>query len=154
GLRADRKRDRPDGHPGLWRPRHPGPHLRDDHGVGLGDRRRVPVPSQLHGRAAALLRSRTSALLACSPARGGRMPPRRSRMFPPPRHRAHASMPSRDTWEPMSEKPYALLDSLTDHARRTFSAQACSIMLHEPETRSLVFAAMSGEGSEQFVGAE
>ena len=41
-----------------------------------------------------------------------------------------------------------LLHDIVDRARRTFRAQACSILLHEPESRLLVFAAMSGEGSE------
>ena len=40
------------------------------------------------------------------------------------------------------------LNAIVDRARRTFRAQACSILVHEPESRSLVFAAMSGEGSE------
>ena len=40
------------------------------------------------------------------------------------------------------------LHAIVDRARRTFRAQACSILVHEPESRLLVFAAMSGEGSE------
>ena len=40
------------------------------------------------------------------------------------------------------------LHGIVDRARRTFGAQACSILVHEPGSRSLVFAAMSGEGSE------
>jgi GAF domain-containing protein len=47
-----------------------------------------------------------------------------------------------------------LLHAIVDRARRTFKAQACSILLHQPERRSLVFAAMSGEGSESLVGVE
>ena len=45
-----------------------------------------------------------------------------------------------------------LLHAIVDRARRTFRAQACSILVHEPESRVLVFAAMSGEGSESLVG--
>jgi len=48
----------------------------------------------------------------------------------------------------------ALLDAITLRARRTFGAQACSILVHEPDTRSLVFAAMSGEGAEPSDGSE
>jgi GAF domain-containing protein len=40
------------------------------------------------------------------------------------------------------------LHAIVDRARRTLGAQACSILVHEPESRSLVFAAMSGEGAE------
>ncbi len=40
------------------------------------------------------------------------------------------------------------LRGIVERARRTFRAQACSILAHEPGSRSLVFAAMSGEGSE------
>ena len=47
-----------------------------------------------------------------------------------------------------------LLHAIVDRARRTFRAQACSILVHEPESRSLVFAAMSGEGSEALEGSE
>jgi GAF domain-containing protein len=47
-----------------------------------------------------------------------------------------------------------LLHAIVDRARRTFRAQACSILLHEPESRLLVFAAMSGEGSEPLGGSE
>src|SRR4051794_18858509 len=50
----------------------------------------------------------------------------------------------------MSQEP---LHAIVDRARRTFRAQACSILLHEPESRSLVFAAMSGEGSESLGGS-
>ncbi len=46
----------------------------------------------------------------------------------------------------------ARLGAIVDHARRTFRAQACSILVHEPESRLLVFAAMSGEGSESLIG--
>ena len=51
----------------------------------------------------------------------------------------------------MSEE---LLHAIVDRARRTFRAQACSIMVHEPESRSLVFVAMSGEGSDPLQGSE
>jgi GAF domain-containing protein len=47
-----------------------------------------------------------------------------------------------------------LLHAIVDRARRTFRAQACSILVHEPESHLLVFAAMSGEGSESLEGAE
>lgn len=47
-----------------------------------------------------------------------------------------------------------LLDAIVDRARWDFRAQACSIMVHEREDRSLVFAAMSGEGSESLVGVK
>jgi GAF domain-containing protein len=47
-----------------------------------------------------------------------------------------------------------LLHAIVDRARRTFRAQACSILVHEPESHSLVFAAMSGEGSESLVGVK
>jgi GAF domain-containing protein len=47
-----------------------------------------------------------------------------------------------------------LLHAIVDRARRTFRAQACSILLHEPESRLFVFAAMSGEGSEPLGGSE
>ena len=50
----------------------------------------------------------------------------------------------------MSEELHAIVD----RAQRTFRAQACSILLHEPESRLLVFAAMSGEGSESLVGVK
>ena len=46
------------------------------------------------------------------------------------------------------------LHAIVDRARRTFRAQACSILVHEPESRLLVFAAMSGEGSESLVGVK
>jgi GAF domain-containing protein len=46
------------------------------------------------------------------------------------------------------------LDAIVDRARRTFRAQACSILVHEPESSMLVFAAMSGEGSESLVGVK
>jgi GAF domain-containing protein len=46
------------------------------------------------------------------------------------------------------------LHAIVDRARRTFGAQACSILVHEPESRSLVFAAMSGEGSEPLGGTD
>jgi GAF domain-containing protein len=51
----------------------------------------------------------------------------------------------------VSQEP---LHAIVDRARWTFRAQACSILVHEPETRSLVFAAMSGEGSESSEGSE
>ena len=47
-----------------------------------------------------------------------------------------------------------VLHAIVDRARWTFGAQACSILLHEPESRLLVFAAMSGEGSEALGGSE
>jgi GAF domain-containing protein len=47
-----------------------------------------------------------------------------------------------------------LLHAIVDRARRTFRAQACSILVHDPESRLLVFAAMSGEGSESLVGVK
>jgi GAF domain-containing protein len=46
------------------------------------------------------------------------------------------------------------LDAIVDRARWTFRAQACSVMVHEPENGLLVFAAMSGEGSESLVGVK
>jgi GAF domain-containing protein len=48
----------------------------------------------------------------------------------------------------------AQLGAIVDRARRIFRAQACSILVHEPESRLLVFAAMSGEGSESLVGVK
>jgi GAF domain-containing protein len=51
----------------------------------------------------------------------------------------------------MSEQ---LLHAIVDRARRTFGAQACSILVHEPGNRLLVFAAMSGEGAESLVGVK
>jgi GAF domain-containing protein len=47
-----------------------------------------------------------------------------------------------------------LLDAIVDRARRIFRAQACSILVHEPESGLLVFAAISGEGSESLVGVK
>jgi GAF domain-containing protein len=47
-----------------------------------------------------------------------------------------------------------VLHAIVERARRTFRAQACSILVHEPERRLLVFAAMSGEGSEALEGSE
>ena len=47
-----------------------------------------------------------------------------------------------------------LLQAIVDRARRAARAQACSILVHEPESHLLVFAAMSGEGSESFEGSE
>ncbi len=47
-----------------------------------------------------------------------------------------------------------LLHAIVDRARRTFRAQACSILVHEPASGSLVFVAMSGEGSESLGGTE
>ena len=46
------------------------------------------------------------------------------------------------------------LDTIVDRARHAFSAQACSVMVHEPGSRTLVFAAMSGEGAETLVGVK
>jgi GAF domain-containing protein len=51
----------------------------------------------------------------------------------------------------VSQEP---LHAIVDRARRTFRAQACSILVHEPESRLLVFAAMSGEGAESLAGSE
>jgi GAF domain-containing protein len=47
-----------------------------------------------------------------------------------------------------------LLHAVVDGARRTFRAQACSILLHDPGSHSLVFAAMSGEGAESIGASE
>jgi GAF domain-containing protein len=47
-----------------------------------------------------------------------------------------------------------ILNAIVDRARRTFMAQACSILVHEPDSHLLVFAAMSGEGSEVPAGSE
>ena len=44
------------------------------------------------------------------------------------------------------------LHPIVARAREAFRAQACSILVHEPESRLLVFAAVSGEGSESLVG--
>ena len=46
------------------------------------------------------------------------------------------------------------LHAIVDRARQTFRAQACSILVHEPASRSLMFAAMSGEGSESIGATE
>jgi GAF domain-containing protein len=46
------------------------------------------------------------------------------------------------------------LGAIVDRARRIFRAQACSILVHEPESQLLVFAAMSGEGSESLIGVK
>jgi GAF domain-containing protein len=46
----------------------------------------------------------------------------------------------------------ALLQSITDVARAIFRARASSIMTHDADARELVFAAVSGEGSEHLVG--
>jgi GAF domain-containing protein len=45
-----------------------------------------------------------------------------------------------------------VLTDIVDRARRTFRAQACSILVRDHESRLLVFAAMSGEGSESLTG--
>ncbi len=50
--------------------------------------------------------------------------------------------------------PDLALGAIVDRARGTFRAQACSILVHEPESRLLVFAAMSGEGSESLIGVK
>jgi GAF domain-containing protein len=50
------------------------------------------------------------------------------------------------------ESRAALLTSIVEFARSVFVARASSIMLHRPETRELVFAAVAGEGSEHLVG--
>jgi GAF domain-containing protein len=44
------------------------------------------------------------------------------------------------------------LQSIVDEARRTFAAQACSVMVHERDSQALRFAAVSGEGSDSLVG--
>ncbi len=44
------------------------------------------------------------------------------------------------------------LDSIVDRALSAFGAQACSILIHEPESRLLEFAAMAGDGSDSLVG--
>jgi ketosteroid isomerase-like protein len=46
------------------------------------------------------------------------------------------------------------LHSIVARARRTFRAQACSILAHEPGSGSLEFAAMSGEGSATLIGVK
>ena len=46
------------------------------------------------------------------------------------------------------------LGAIVDRARRIFRAQACSILVHEPQSRLLVFAAMSGEGAETLIGVK
>ena len=45
-----------------------------------------------------------------------------------------------------------LLRSIVDVARAIFGAKASSILLFEPETDELVFAAVSGEGERELVG--
>ena len=45
-----------------------------------------------------------------------------------------------------------LLRSIVDVARAIFGAKASSIMLFEPESEELVFAAVSGEGESELVG--
>jgi GAF domain-containing protein len=45
-----------------------------------------------------------------------------------------------------------LLRSIVDVARAIFSAKASSIMLYDPETEELEFAAVSGEGEQELVG--
>jgi GAF domain-containing protein len=44
------------------------------------------------------------------------------------------------------------LGAIVDRARSIFDAQACSIMVHEPERRTLEFVAMSGEGADSLIG--
>ena len=46
------------------------------------------------------------------------------------------------------------LGTIVDRARNTFDAQACSIMVHEPESRTLEFVAMSGEGADSLIGVK
>jgi GAF domain-containing protein len=46
----------------------------------------------------------------------------------------------------------ALLESIVNVARAIFAAQAASVMLHDPQARELVFAAVAGEGSDHLVG--
>jgi GAF domain-containing protein len=50
------------------------------------------------------------------------------------------------------EAQASLLQSIADVARAIFGARASSIMTHAPETRELVFAAVSGEGSGELIG--
>ncbi len=64
--------------------------------------------------------------------------------------RPHAGAAVGDTGRAMSHE----LDAIVERARRTFAAQACSILVHEPESRLLMFAAMSGEGAEPPDGSE
>src|SRR6516165_4874493 len=45
-----------------------------------------------------------------------------------------------------------LLRSIVDVARAIFGARASSIMLLDPDTEELVFAAVSGEGERELVG--
>ncbi len=45
-----------------------------------------------------------------------------------------------------------LLRSIVDVARAIFGAKASSIMLFDPESEELVFAAVSGEGEDELVG--
>jgi hypothetical protein len=52
------------------------------------------------------------------------------------------------------EERQELLHGIVDRTRQTFGAQACSILVHEPGSGMLVFAAMSGEGSEPLDGSE
>ena len=55
----------------------------------------------------------------------------------------------------MSEKSTTRdLSAIVVRARRMFRAQACSILVHEPGSRLLVFAAMSGEGSDSLIGVK
>jgi GAF domain-containing protein len=46
----------------------------------------------------------------------------------------------------------ALLSSIVEVARAIFGARASSIMLHDPSTEELVFAAVAGEGAQRLVG--
>jgi GAF domain-containing protein len=50
--------------------------------------------------------------------------------------------------------PPEALTAIVDRARAVFGAQACSVLAHEPGSRTLVFAAMSGEGAETLVGVK
>ena len=50
------------------------------------------------------------------------------------------------------ERYTSLLRSIVEVARSIFGARASSILLHEPETQELVFAAVAGEGEEELLG--
>jgi GAF domain-containing protein len=45
-----------------------------------------------------------------------------------------------------------LLQSIVEVARATFGAQACSIMVHEPDTQELEWVAVAGEGHGELEG--
>jgi GAF domain-containing protein len=50
------------------------------------------------------------------------------------------------------EMQAALLRSISEVARAIFAAQGSSILLHDSQRRTLVFAAVAGEGSDRLVG--